>query len=87
MLGLLFRAQLFDGFTVDAVVGHRHLIDDDHEMRRVLAKHIGDEFGNPRDKLFLLLRSRRFAVAGEFDVDVGHGSLLCVDRAIFSLKS
>lgn len=87
MLGLLFRAQLLDGFTVDAVVGHRHLINDDHKMRCVFAEHIGDEFGNPRDKLFLLLRSRRFAVAGEFDVDVGLGSLLCVDRAIFSLKS
>ena len=76
MLGLLFRAQLLDGFTVDAVVGHRHLIDDDHQMRRVLAKHIGDEFGNPRDELFLLFRSRRFGVAGEFEVDVRNGLFL-----------
>ena len=86
MLGLLFRAQPFNSFTVDAVVGHRHLIDDDHQMRRVLAKHIGDEFGNPRDKLFLLFRGWRLGVAGEFDVDVGHGLFLWLHKSIFALK-
>jgi len=60
-----------DGFPADAPVVRVHLVDDDHGGRRVLVEDVHQELCGASDQRGLLFRCG--AVAGDADVDEGHG--------------